>query len=161
MKKIKLTQGKVALVDDADYDWLSQWKWCVTKQYSGYYAVRNSPLINGKRPMISMHRQILGLERGDKRQGDHQNHNTLDNCRDNLRICTNQQNSFNQKVLLNASSPFKGICWHKMAKKWMAQIMINRKFKYLGIYKSEKDAARAYNQAAKKYHGEFACLNLI
>ena len=133
----------------------------MTKQYSGYYAVRNSLLINGKRPMISMHRQILGLKKGDNRQGDHKDRNSLNNCRGNLRICTNQQNSFNQKVLLPTSSQFKGICWHKIAKKWMAQIMINRKFKYLGLYKSEKEAAYIYNKAAKKYHGEFACLNQI
>lgn len=161
MKQIELTQGQYALVDDADYDWLTQWKWCVAKQYSGYYAVRNFLLKNGKRSMISMHRQILGLKQGDKRQGDHKDRNTLNNCRNNIRICTNQENSMNQKVLSNCSSRFKGICWHKMAKKWQAQIMINGKFKYLGLYNSEIEAAQVYNKAAIKYHGEFACLNLI
>ena len=87
MKQIKLTQNKVALVDDADHDWLSQWKWYAVKDYSGdFYATRNSSWKAGKQHTIRMHRQILGLERGDKRISDHINHSTLDNCRSNLRI---------------------------------------------------------------------------
>ncbi len=123
MKQILLTQGKIALVADADYDWLNQWKWYVLKDRSGsFYAVRSSSQKKGKRYPIYMHRLILGLERGDKREGDHRNHNTLDNRRSNLRICTQQQNLTNQKPRSNGTSKYKGVTWDKHRKKWYAQI---------------------------------------
>ena len=114
---------------------------------------------NGKQHLIRMHRQILGLEFKDKRQGDHKNHNTLDNQRDNIRICTNQQNTTNKKIRLNATSRFKGVYWNKLAKKWHAQIGINGKHKHLGFWKLEELAALAYDFAALKYHREFAVFN--
>ncbi len=135
MQSIPLTQGKVALVDNADYNWLSQYKWYAQRHRSGnFYAARHSPTKNGKQPLIRMHRQILGLERGDKRQGDHENHNTLDNRRYNVRICTHQENQRNQKPRPNSSSQFKGVSWHKKIKKWQAYITINKKLKYLGLF---------------------------
>ena len=98
MRYIPLTQNKYTIVDDADYPELSKYSWFAQKQHSGYYAIRNSSLINGKRHPIRMHRQILGLEHGDKRVGDHIHHNTLDNRRNNLRICTNAENLKNRKI---------------------------------------------------------------
>ena len=160
MKRIKLTQGKYAVVDDADYAWLNQWKWTAAKYLNGnFYAVRYSPMKKGKHYQISMARLILGLERGDKRQADHIYHNTLDNRRDNLRLCTIQQNHMNQKPSLKSSSRFKGVGWHKMAKKWKASIKISGKSKHLGNFTKEENAARAYDTAAIKEFGEFACLN--
>ena len=159
MKQIELTQGKVALVDDADYDWLNQWKWCAHKTKKGFYAVRGFRLKKNKRSLISMHRQILGLKRGDKRQGDHINHNKLDNRRNNIRICTQSQNNMNQKPGRNLTSPFKGITWSKLYRRWIAHLTINKETKSLGYFIQEKDAARAYDEAAKKYFGDFAHLN--
>lgn len=162
MKQIKLTQGQFALVDDADYDWLNQRKWYAAKDYSGdFYATRNFTCAANKQHSIRMSRAILGLKRGDLRKGDHINHNTLDNRRANLRICTNQQNSMNQKSTQNTTSRFKGVSWYKARKKWMTQIYVNGKTKHLGYFIVEEKAAQAYNIAAKKYHKNFAFLNII
>ena len=159
MKQIKLTHGKVALVDDADYDWLNQWKWYASRNRDTWYAKRDIRLSSGKQFSISMARQILGLESGDKKQADHINHNTLNNCRDNLRICTLRQNQRNQKPQRNAVSQFKGVSWYKSLGKWIARIGINKEKKYLGCFTKEKDAALAYDKAAIQEHGEFAHLN--
>jgi len=160
MQKIPLTQGQFALVDDSDYEFLSQWKWYAHKHSSGdFHAMRASPRKNGKEYSIYMSRQILGLKHGDKRQADHINHNTLDNRQSNIRICTNQQNSFNRKSISNTSSKFKGVSWYERCKKWQAHIQMDRKRKHLGLFRSEKKAALAYDFAAKSLYGEFACLN--
>ena len=160
MKRIKLTQGQYALVDDADYTWLNQHKWYAHKDHSGdFYVMRHSPMIRGKQHLIHMHRFILALEKGDKRQGDHINHNTLDNRQSNLRICTNQQNAFNQKSHSNTSSQFKGVYWNKNKKKWRTQIVIKGKTKHIGYFDTEEEAAEAYDKAATEEFGEFACLN--
>ena len=161
MKKIKLTQGQFALVDDADYEWLNQYKWYACKIRGNFYAVRHSPVENRKRHTILMSRQILGLNYGDSREADHRNHNTLDNRRNNIRICTHQQNMGNRKLTLNTSSRFKGVTWDKAKNRWKAQICINGRQTYLGLFLSEKKAALAFNDVSKKYHGEFACLNQI
>lgn len=160
MKQIVLTQGQVTLVDDADYEYLNQFKWHVHKQRSGnFYAARKPPLKNKERTRIYMHREILGLEHEDKRQSDHKNHNTLDNQRVNIRICTNQQNQRNQKLHSNTSSQFKGVSWHKQAKKWVAHITINGEIKHLGYWNMEEVAALRYDMVAIREFGEYAHLN--
>ena len=154
MKQIPLTQGQFAIVDDADYDWLNQYKWHVVKLRGYFYAKRKEA---GQ--TILMHRQILGLNQGDKRQADHRNHNTLNNCRCNIRRCTSQENHFNQKLRPNTTSRFKGVSWHKLTRKWRARIHINGKQKYLGLFNMEEVAALRYDMVAIREHGEFACLN--
>lgn len=162
MKEIFLTQGQVALVDDADYEWLNPWKWRAQRQRAGnFYAVRWSPQKKGKRFLVTMSRQILGLGYGDKRQADHQNHNTLNNCQSNLRICTRRENTMNKKLRSNTTSQFRGVYWNKQRNKWRASITTKRETKNLGSFDVEKDAARAYNKAAKQSFGEFALLNVI
>ena len=159
MREIPLSQGQVALVDDADYSWLSQWRWCARYSNGRWCALRSSRTENGKSYTIKMSRQILGLTYGDKRQGDHIDHNTLDNRRKNIRICTNQENNMNRMSNRNSSSQFKGVSWYERCKKWQAHIQMNRKRKHIGYFNSEKNAALAYDAAAIREFGEFAYLN--
>lgn len=152
MKQIELTQGQVSLVDDADYIWLNQWKWYAVNFRGHFYAAREE-----KGRHLYMSREILGLRQGDKRQADHINHNTLDNHRVNLRICTHQENTRNQKAYRGSSSQFRGVLWFNNS--WKASIKTNEKSKYLGSFSNERDAAYAYDLAAIEYHKEFANLN--
>ncbi len=147
MKTILLTRGQRAIVDDADFDWLNQWKWYAhwDRYTKSFYAERIARLPNGKRRVLSMHRLILGLGYGDTRQGDHVNHDTLDQRRSNLRIVTNQENQFNQRDA-------KGYSWNRAAKKFMARIQVNGKLKYLGLYDLASDAKAAYLKAKSELH---------
>tara|TARA_R110000868_G_scaffold146432_1_gene367237 strand:- start:666 stop:1151 length:486 start_codon:yes stop_codon:yes gene_type:complete len=159
MKEIQLTQGKVALVDDEDYDYLMQWKWFANKKGSTFYAVR-SLHSNNVRKTIFMHRLITN-NINTKMQTDHLNGNGLDNRKINLRICTTSQNSMNRGLQINNTTGFKGVNYDKFSNKFRAQIRVNNIYKNLGYYIDPKDAARAYNEAAIKLHGEFANLNKI
>lgn len=161
MKEFFLTQGKVTFVDDENYEELSKYNWYAWKNQQGdFYAVRSSWQKAKKTcHRVYMHREILELGRGDKRQGDHRNHNTLDNRQDNLRICSQRQNQMNQKSHPNTSSRFKGVIWDRFNKKWKAQISINGITKSLGFWKLEEVAALAYDMVAIREHGEFAVLN--
>lgn len=150
---IPLTQGKSAMVDDEDYDWLNQWKW----HFAQGYASRNSGSVLGLRKAIRMHREILRTPKG--MDTDHINGNTLDNRRKNLRICTRAQNNTNTRVRKDNTSGFRGVTWHTYTRKWEAQININGKHTHLGLFKTPEEAALAYDQEAKKHHGEFARLN--
>lgn len=152
MKTILLTRGKVALVDDSDFEELSKYKWhAVWDGYNWYAAYGHK--------CIKMHRVILGLKSGDGKLTDHKNSNSLDNCRENLRICTNAENLRNSKKHKDNISEFKGVSWHKRIRKWLARIVFNYKIIHLGYFNSAIEAAKAYDQAAKKYFGEFAKLN--
>lgn len=110
---------------------------------------------------ISLHRFLMGLKSTDKRVVDHINHDTLENRYCNLRLCTRSQNQQNRRKRRGQilTSAYKGVRWHKKTSKWEAQICIQGKNKYLGLFAEEKDAALAYNEAASKCFGEFACLN--
>lgn len=157
MKQIKLTQGKVALVDDEDFELLNQWKWYANKKCGFCYAVRHFKAISGKRDKKSMlHRQIMNCPEG--LEIDHINHNGLDNKKSNLRICTRSQNQPNQKAKKH-SSKYKGVSWHKASKKWQAMIVYNNRQIYIGLFDSEIEAAKAYDKKALELFGEFACLN--
>lgn len=159
MKEIPLTQGQVALVDNEDYEELSGYKWSAAwhSRTQSYYAIRHSATVNGKRTTIRMHRQILGCNPGEK--GDHDNHDTLNNQRYNLRRCTNAQNCMNRKPYTGKSSAYKGVSWYKRSRKWHAQIRIGGHDINLGYYGDEVRAARAYNVAAVAHFGEFALCN--
>ena len=159
MKTIPLTQGKVALVDDVDYDELNRFKWSAHYRHNNWYAARNGSSINGKRKFIYMHREILGLKPGDGIKTDHKNHNGLANWRDNLRICTNAENLRNKKPKKGCTSQYKGVCWHKDCHKWVTHIKINNHYAHLGLFTSEIEAAKAYDAAAIRNFGEFALLN--
>jgi hypothetical protein len=156
MKRIPLSQGKYALVDDADYERLNQWKWCVSNEYGKLYAVcwQNDQ-------HVRMHRFLLGLKKGNAVQVDHKDGNGLNNQRSNLRIATHKQNQWNKRKRRDNTSGYKGVFWHEASKKWLVQIKANGKIQYIGCFKSKIEAARKYNEAAKKYHGKFASLNNI
>ena len=160
MKQIKLTQGKFAIVDDADYKWLSQWKWYAFKNYYHiWYAVRKSPRKNGKQTTIWMHRKILGLKRGDPCECDHHNGNGLDNRRSNLRIATRAQNNRNQRPRKGGTSIYKGVSWDWRNTKWLVHIRINGRVTHLGYFDNEVEAAQVYDKAAKIFFGGFARTN--
>jgi hypothetical protein len=160
MKKIPLTQDKFALVDDEDYKWLNQRKWYaihIRKDY--WYAARSNYIDDWKKPnTIRMHREILGLKKGNDKKTDHKDGNGLNNQRYNLRCCTVTQNGQNRKIQKHSSS-FKGVNWNKRNKKWQTSIRYNKKFIWLGRFNSEIKAAKAYDAKAKELFGEFAYTN--
>lgn len=162
MKEITLSQGQVALVDDEDYEWLTQWRW--NAQWNpctrSFYAQRTVYVgkVDGKYKCISfkMHREILGLKHGDKRRADHKEPGeTLNNQRSNLRIATLSQNQWNTKLRRTNTSGFKCVRFHKQIKKWTSQITINREQIHLGSFSTPEEAHRAYIEASIKYRGEF------
>lgn len=159
VKKVQLTQGKFALVDDEDYEKINRFKW----HYAAGYARRNVRLNNGKRKIIFMHRIIA--ETPDGLYCDHINGDTLDNRKSNLRNVTKQQNNWNAKKKTKATSKYKGVYFFKRDKdqigKWGARIQVDGKLIRLGYFSSEIEAALAYNRAAKKYFGEYAVLNEV
>ena len=146
MKCISLTQGQFAVVDDEDYEELSKHKWhaCWRPHTQSFYAQRNIRLPNDKQATELMHRRILGLERGDKRQGDHIDHRTLDNRRSNVRIVTSQENHHNQRC--------NGYYWSNRDKKYRAQIVANDVAKYLGSFDTKEEARKAYLSAKRVLH---------
>ena len=159
-KQIPLTQGCVTLISDCDYDWLMQWKWYVAVRRGGPAAVRNSLRgEGGKRRTIYMSRQIIRAPTGT--YVDHANHQTLDNRRANLRVCTNAQNVANQRKQAGCSSRFKGVHRNEQRGKWQASIRASGKPTHLGLFTDELDAARAYNAAAIEEFGMFALLNEV
>ena len=163
MQIIPLTRNKFTIVDDEDYDSLMQWKW----QFDGRYAVRSAQIsyINKvqKCKTLLMHRVIMKAENG--MDVDHINMDGridgLNNQKYNLRIATRQQNLWNSRKSANCSSVYKGVCWHKGTKKWVAFLRKDGKQIYLGLYKTEIQAALVYNASAKEHYGEFARLNLV
>lgn len=160
VKEIQLTKGQVTLVDEHMFDYLNQWKWYANKINGKFYAVRNLRINKKYAGCILMHRLITN-NNDSKMHTDHCNANTLDNRKENLRICTAQQNNFNRNIGICNTSGFKGVSWHKVAKKYSVTIEKNKKKHYLGLYKDIKEAAKIYNQAAIKFFGEFANLNKI
>jgi hypothetical protein len=160
-KEIKLTQGKVAIVDDEDFEYLNQFKWYVKKDDKNgkFYAEREIRL-NGKRKKNSMHRVIVN-NNDSKMHTDHCNGDTLDNRRLNLRICTASENAMNQSKNINNTSGYKGVSWDRTKNKWIVKIIANKTRHHVGYFLNKIEAAKAYNDAAIKFHGEFANLNKI
>ena len=155
MKKLKIAQGKFAIVDDEYYEFLSQWNWTFHKLGYAYRTQWHE----GKCVSVYMHRIVNNTP--DGMGTDHINGDRLDNRKANLRTCNGSQNSMNRSHREGCSSRHKGVCWHKRAKKWLAYIKMNGVQKHLGVFISEQDAALAYNKAALEMFGEFALLNEI
>lgn len=154
VKEIPLTRGRIAIVDDFDYHWLSQVKWhFLTRGYAGH--VRGG---RKNKEHILMHRLILLAP--DTCTVDHINHDTLDNRRSNLRLATQSQQNANRRKI-SGSSKYKGVYPRRDGLKWCAQLGAFGAKTYLGSFNTEEEAALVYNNAAIVAFGEFALLNQI
>lgn len=156
MKQIQLTQNQVALVDDVDFQMLSQWKWHAVKSRNKIYSYRQDC---SKIPYktVLMHRIVINAKNGDI--VDHIDGDGLNNQKSNLRICTNTENMRNREKPLNNTSGYKGVSLYKRYSRYVAYIFFEGKRKHLGYFDDPIDAARAYDAKAKEYFGEFANLN--
>lgn len=153
MKKIPISRGLHVLVDDADYEFLMQWKWSACGEHP-IYAVRGYR-VGRKTCPVKMHRQILGAPEGWI--VDHINGNSLDNRKANLRLATPNQNAQNRRVRNRLG--FRGV--YPEGKKFRAYIQGNGRRVNLGIFTDPAEAARAYDAAARKMHKAYAVLNFL
>ena len=151
-KLIPLSQGKFAIVDASRFEELNAYKWC----YHKGYAVRSAPIREGRRKVIYMHRVVLRTPEGS--YTDHKNGVRHDNRAANLRECTSLQNQQNKKRMCSCKSGFKGVSFVKSRGKWTARIRANGKRHFLGRFETKEQAAKAYAEAALKWHQEFARL---
>ena len=159
MKKLPLSQGKFALVDDDDFKRMNKHKWCCTNNRGTFYAIRtlNATAKRPKRKTFFLHREILRAKKGQT--VDHRNGNGLDNRKRNIRICTQQQNTFNKRNDQGSKCEYKGVTWSNESNKWKVRICVDGKSIYLGVHFCIVKAAKIYDEAAVKYHGDFARLN--
>jgi hypothetical protein len=155
MAEIELANGEVAIVDDADLDFILDFARYWHLSTSGYATARGK----GHKKMTSMHRLLMGVT-DPKQLVDHTNGDKLDNRRGNLRLCTNAQNIRNQKIRKDNTSGFKGVSWAAPGR-YVAKISFEKKQIVIGSFSCPKDAARAYNAKALELHGEFARLNPV
>lgn len=144
------------IIDDEDYDKIKNYNWFIMKQRKTY--VFRNVRVDGKRRIELLHRRIMNFPPGFI---DHIDGNSLNNGKENMRVCNNAENLRNRGRQKNNKSGFKGVRLHSQNKNWVAQIRTNNVTKYIGVYETKEAAALAYNEAAKKYHGEFARLNEI
>lgn len=161
MKEIQLSKGYVALIDDEDFEYLSQFRWYLKPDKNHFYAHANiKDLSTGKYKPTLMHRLIMKVNKTHMHI-DHIDMNGLNNQKSNLRICSNSDNSRNRTKTRDNTSGYKGVHWTQKNKKWRAMIVVNGKTIHLGYFKDLISAAKAYNEAAVKYFGEFANINKI
>lgn len=162
VREIPLTRGYVALVDEEDYERVAAFKWYVSmptgRGRSAYAHRMIRRASDGARAPLPMHRFILNAP--DGLLVDHVDGNGLNNTRANIRLCTYAQNAFNTRPRKNkATSKYRGVCWKKDANLWMVQIHANKKKERVLYFKTEVEAARAYDALAIRLHGAFAKTN--
>ena len=141
MKRIPLTRGYSAIVDNGDYDFLIRWKWYAAEQPNTFYAARTVTR-NGKKVTIWMHRVINKTPKG--KFTDHIDGRGLNNRRYNLRTASHRDNMLNNVRHKIGSSRYRGVSWHVGLDRWIAQITVNRKNIWIGAFTTEKAASDAY-----------------
>lgn len=158
MKRIPLTQGKEALVDDEDYEYLAQWKWYARKNKRQFYAARSHTYSRGKQKTVFMHCEVAARNGWSGQQIDHRDRNGLNNRRGNLRAATAGQNAANQGLRQDNKSRLKGIAWRHDHQRWRA--FVGRGGRSFQREFADFDEAVAWRDAqARELHGEFAYLN--
>ena len=150
MKKIRLTNGSYAIVDNEDYELLSKYKWASQNGYAARSTLVHENRSDNLRRML-MHREIMGARKGQ--EIDHINRNPLDNRKSNLRFCTRSINNHNMGAKKNSRSGVKGVYFQKGVNKWHVQIMVERSRYYLGLFENLTAAKEAYTQAFKEKVG--------
>lgn len=158
--KSKKHGDRIVIVDDEDYPAIKPYKWFLSKCSDLFYAVSS----HYGRP-VKLHRVILKVT-DPKILVDHKNGNPLDNRKENLRLCNKQQNAYNAKKRKRATSKYKGVHFDNKRQLWSARISTKNVNglvygKFLGYFTLEEDAAKAYNNAAEMYYGEFKKLNIL
>ena len=156
-RRISLGEGKFTTVDQEDFYRFNIFNWCPRESGPNNYVIRVISGHKNRTKIISLHREIMNPPKGVLI--DHRNGDGLDNRRGNLREATHSQNGCNSRKRTNTSSQFLGVYFNKTKRLWASSIKSHGKRIWLGYFKSEVDAARAYDRAAIKYHGEFARLN--
>lgn len=148
-REMSLSRGLVALVDAADYEWLSQWKWSAVRCSGRFYACRVKT-VSGKQTMLLMHRVLLDAPKG--LVVDHINGDTVDNRRGNIRLCTQKDNAQNvRRHKDKVSKGPKGVELRPGRNRWVA----THRGVYIGSFLTEQDASAAYDAAALAYSPEF------
>ena len=157
-RKIRLTEGKCTIVDQKDFYRLNDFQWCVAGSKGKFYVFGGQRISPEEIKLVRLHRLIINAP--DGLLVDHRNTDSLDNRRTNLRLATRSQNCCNRrKTKSKTSSRFIGVYFDKRKDLWSACINFHRKRIWLGYFKNEIDAAKAYDKAALEYHKEFARLN--
>jgi len=161
--EVELTKGQTCIIDAEDVPRVKTHRWYAyynpnTKSYYAQTNIRKG----GKQTSLKLHRFIMQPQKDQ--QVDHINHNTLDNRKQNLRLCTHQQNHFNQKPTKSyngkaCTSKYKGVSWNKLHMKWQVHISINGTLKRLGHFDDEEEAAREYDAMAVRVYGRYALTN--
>lgn len=147
---LSLANGRgLALVDADVVSSLPHLNWCLGA--SGYAQAK----VEGR--TLALHSLVVSAPEGY--EIDHRNRDKLDNRRANLRVCTRAENNANRRPKRGASSAYKGVSWDKRRLRWVAQIMVNRRNRFLGSFFDELDAARRYDEAARELFGYYAYLN--
>ena len=157
-RRIYIGEGLYTIVDPDIYYRIGHLRWSVCGDERKDYAARiDRKFRYGRTKTIFLHREIMNAPRG--LLVDHRNGDSLDNRRANLRLATHSQNMQNRRKRKNTTSRYTGVCFEKRRKKWTANITVNKKKIWIGRFDDEIEAAKAYDEAARKEHGEFARLN--
>ena len=156
MKRIKLTQGKFALVDDDKFEELNKYKWYAwyEKCTNSFYALRNTTVKKGKQTIVRMHRLVSNTT--GEMVVDHEDHDTLNNQLHNLRTVTKAQNNMNVKLRSDNTSGVTGVSFIEKNSRWKARIRKNRIDIHLGYFSNKQDAIQARKAAEEKHFGEYA-----